>query len=102
MTDWNPLIVAAAALLLACATALPGFLAYLGTRSNNKQAVTLNTKADVQAEKTDVIHDAVNGGRTAILADLAAAQLRIHSLERLVVELNTRIATLTPAATPAP
>lgn len=102
MTDWNPLIVAFAALTLACATALPGFLAYLGSRQNSVQNQVLIQKADVQAVKTEIIHDAVNGGRTAILADLAAAQDRIHKLETLVVELNKRIAVLTPTVTSAP
>jgi len=50
MVDWNPLIVALSAILLALAAAVPGYLAYVTAKANGRQSDRQGHKQDAQNE----------------------------------------------------
>jgi len=92
MVDWNPLIVALSAILLALAAAVPGYLAYVTAKANGRQSDRQGHKQDAQnealLEQGSRIH--ANGARleTAVAENTDISTQAFHEANTVNIKLE--------------
>jgi hypothetical protein len=92
MTDWNPLIQAVAALIVALALAVPGILAWLSAKRVESKTDTVLAKTEAASVVTVATLAEAKGIAHSVNSTSSLASAKIESMEQRIARLMEQLA----------